>query len=117
MTTNRILIWPIGAIAAAVLFLATAAAVFAASPSVTFTGGSTPGATLSVSGSGFQPNEPVHLMLGVSTADTHADATGNFSGASLTIPNVPSGNYIVIALGQNSGMVAFAYLYVGGFFP
>jgi len=116
-TTNRILIWPSVAIAAAVLFLGTAAAVFAASPTVSFSGGSTPGATLSVSGSGFQANESVHLMLGINSADTHADASGNFSGTSLTIPNVPSGNYIVIALGQNSGLVSFAYLYVSGFFP
>lgn len=117
MTNTRILVWPLGAIAAAVLFLATAAAVFAASPAITLGGGSTPGATLSVSGAGFQANEPIHLMLGTASGDTHADASGNFSGGSLTIPNVPSGSYVVIALGQNSGLAAFAYLYVSGFFP
>lgn len=109
--------WPLAALMGAVLFLSSAIAVFAASPSISYTGGSTPGATLSVSGSGFQPNEPVSLLFGLSHGSATADGGGNFGGASLTIPNVSSGSYIILAVGQNSGYVAFAYIYVSGFFP
>ncbi len=101
----------------AVLSLFFATAVFAANPSVSIVApSSTPLSTISVSGANFAPNETVMLSLGLSSATAHADATGAFSGVSLTIPSVPSGLYYVIAVGQNSGMVGFNSLWVSSFF-
>lgn len=117
MTNKRLLIWPAAAVAAAFIFGASAAAVFAASPSVSVSGNATPFSTITVSGSGFAPNEPIALSLGLSSGHATADGTGSFSGASLTVPNVSSGTYVVIAVGQNSGTVAFGYIYVSAFFP
>ena len=101
----------------ALAMMAFASLAFAASPAISVTGGNTPFSTISVSGSGFAVSEPVHVSLGLSSANPTADGSGAFSGATLTIPNIPSGLYLVIAVGQNSGQVAFAYLYVGGLMP
>lgn len=109
--------WPSVAVLAAGLFLSSAIAVFAASPTVSYTAsGSTPYSTLTVSGSGFQANEIVSLSLGLSNATATANGSGSFSGASLQIPNVPSGLYYVIAVGQTSGMVGFNSVWVNSFF-
>lgn len=86
-------------------------------PSVSVTGGNTPYAHISVSGAGFTPSEVVHVMLGLNGTNVTADAMGSFSGANLTIPNFPSGLYLVIAIGQTSGLPAFTYLYVNSLYP
>lgn len=116
MHTQRLVLWP-SVVAGALIVLASATAVFAAAPAVSYTAsGSTPGATLAMSGSGFQPGETVSLSFGLSSATAVVDSAGSFSGASLTIPNVSSGLYYVIAVGQTSGMVAFNSIWVNSFF-
>src|SRR5882724_4509032 len=104
-------------VGSALAMLAFSSLAFAAGPAVSVSGGNTPLSQLSVSGLGFQASEPVHLSLGLSSADTHADANGSFAGVPMTIPNVQSGLYLVIAVGQNSGQVAFSYLYVQALNP
>ncbi len=86
-------------------------------PTLSLSGGNTPFATVSVAGQGFSPGETVHLMLGLNSTDVTADTGGAFSGAALTIPNFPAGLYLVLALGQTSGVPAFTYLYVNALFP
>ncbi len=114
---NRSVLWP-SIIVGALLALGSATAVFAATPSVSYTAtGSTPGSTLTLSGAGFKPGETVMLSFGLSSATAVADSAGAFSGASLTIPNVPSSLYYVIAVGQTSGSVAFNSIWVNSFFP
>lgn len=116
MTTQRFILWP-SVVAGAIIALASATAVFAASPSVSYTAsGSTPGSTLTLSGSGFQPGETVSLSFGLSSASATVNGSGSFSGATLTIPNVSSGLYYVIAVGQSSGMVAFNSIWINSFF-
>ena len=116
MITQRIPLWS-AALAGAFLLFTSATAVFAASPSLSLSGGGAPYSTVGIAGTGFGASEPVNLMLGLSNTSVTTDGTGSFSGASLTVPNVPSGTYIVIGVGQNTGLVAFSYLYVGSFFP
>lgn len=89
----------------------------AAAPSISVSGGNTAYAPISVAGSGFAPNEHVQVSFGLNNANVVADGTGSFGGASLIIPNVPSGLYMVIAVGQTSGQVAFTYVYVQALFP
>ena len=117
MNSQKIIIWPAGLIAAAVIFLASATAIFAASPGISFTGSTTPFSTLTVSGSGFGPNETVHVALGSSSYDIGTDGAGSFSGASIVVPNVSSGSYVLLAFGEQSGLVAFNYVYVSAFYP
>ncbi len=108
------------ALLAVTLAAAPAAALMshAASPTLTIAAaGSTPYSTLTLSGSGFQPGEVVQLIFGLSTATTSTDAQGTFSGATLQVPNVASGLYIVLAIGQSSGATAFSNFYVGSFYP
>ncbi len=121
MRTQKLILWP--AAVAAFLMLAASTAIFlptqagAASPTITLSStGSTPFSTLTVSGSGFASGETVQLSMGLSTATAAANGTGSFSSASLTIPNVPSGLYYVIAVGQTSGTVAFSSIWVSSFF-
>jgi len=123
MNEQKILLWPIGAVAAAALFLASAIAVLlpaqagAASPMVTYTGSAMPFATIQISGSGFGANEPIHVMLSNAFYDTNTDAAGAFGPVPLTIPNVQAGTNLIIAIGQHTGLVAFNYIYIGGFYP
>lgn len=92
-------------------------AAHAASPQISASAPvNTPFAPVSVTGSGFSPGETVHVLLGLSTADPVADGTGAFNAA-LTIPNVPAGLYLVIAIGQTSGLPAFSYLWVNALLP
>lgn len=117
MYTHRLVLWP-SIVAGALIALASATAVFAASPSISYTAsGSTPGSTLTISGSGFQAGETVSLSFGLSHASAAANSAGSFSGATLTIPSVPSGLYYVIAVGQSSGVVAFSSIWINSFFP
>jgi len=74
------------------------------------------GATVAVTGTGFQPSESVVLELattGSGAAVTqlppavHADANGAFSASSVSIPtSTPAGNYVIIALGLSSNRSA-----------
>jgi hypothetical protein len=99
------------------LLVGTAALAQGGAPTVSVSGGNTPYSTISVSGSGFQAGEQVQIMLGINSKTATADASGNFSGVSLTIPNFPSGLYLVLAVGQSSGLPAFSYLYVNSLYP
>jgi hypothetical protein len=110
-------LWP--AVAVGMLLAATSAtAVFAATPSVSYTStGSTPGSTLSMSGTGFGASEQVNLSFGLSTATVTSSAAGSFSGTALTVPNVPAGLYYIVAVGQSTGSVAFTSIWINGFFP
>ena len=103
--------------AASLLFVSGFGISLAASPTIAVSGGNTPFSTIAVSGSGFSPGENVQVMLGLNSATVAADGTGAFVGASLTIPNFSPGLYPVIAVGQTSGTVAFAYLYVQSLYP
>lgn len=85
--------------------------------SIDASGGSTPYSVLQVSGSGFSPGETVQLYFGLSQATTTVNGTGNFASVPLSIPNVSSGTYIVLAVGLTSGTVAYTYFYVSSFVP
>ncbi|HEV7449360.1 MAG TPA: hypothetical protein VGP13_02350, partial [Candidatus Paceibacterota bacterium] len=107
-----------GVLMGAVLGLfAIASLALAAAPSLSVTGGNTAYAPIQVAGAGFAAGEQVQVMLGLSNTTVTANAQGAFSGAALTIPNVPSGLYIVIGIGQTSGQVAFSYLFVQSLYP
>lgn len=115
---KKYLRWSAIAVGAALMTQAATPLVFAAAPAITITAsGTTPYSSLSVAGSGFQAGETVLLMFGLNQATTTADGSGSFTGAALTVPNVSTGNYVILALGQSSGMVAFTYFYVSSFYP
>ena len=107
-----------GAAVGLLLLLAPVAITLAAAPSISYSAsGNTPFSTITLGGNGFSPGENVSLMFGLNSTIAAADASGNFSGATLQIPNVPSGTYVLLAVGQTSGMVAFNYFWVGSFYP
>jgi len=76
----------------------------------------TPGSQISVSGTGFGPNENVIITFDTATSTFSADSAGNFSGT-VTIPSVTSDTYLIHATGESSGADATAYFFVGGFYP
>lgn len=116
MTTRRLLLWPAGV--AAALLLSGATAALAASPDISLSAsGSTPFSTVTVAGTGFGAGETVALSFGLNSASAAANSEGSFSGATIAIPNVPSGLYYVIAVGQTTGTVAFESIWVNSFFP
>ncbi|MGH7141852.1 MAG: hypothetical protein ACREGH_04465 [Minisyncoccia bacterium] len=110
-----------GALAGAALLIEAASPFAFAAPapsiSVAAPSGTTPYSHLSVSGSGFSPGEVVQIYFGLSQASTTADAQGNFANVPLIVPNVSSGTYVILALGQTSGDIAFSYFFVGSFYP
>jgi hypothetical protein len=115
---TRTLVWWPSIVAAVLIMLASATAVFAATPAINYSAsGSTPGSTLTLSGSGFQPGETVSISFGLANTSATANGAGEFSGATLTVPNVTSGLYYVIAVGQSSGFVAFNSIWINSFFP
>ncbi len=89
--------------------------------SITVTAAShAPFATVSVNGTGFAANEDVLITLATASVTAHADATGAFTGATLIVPSVTSGLYIVHAAGVASGAVSIDYLnyfWIDGFYP
>lgn len=97
--------------------VATVALAQTGAPALSVSGGNTPYSTISVSGTGFSSGETVHVMLGLNSKDVVASVDGSFSGATLTIPNFPAGLYLVLAIGQTSGVPAFTYLYVNSLYP
>lgn len=102
---------------AGLLFMSSVGVVHAVQPTVSTSGGNTPFSTVMVSGAGFAPNEQVLVMLGLNTVVVHANSEGVFSGATLTIPNYPAGLYLILAIGQSSGLPAFTYFYVSSLYP
>ncbi|MDQ5955240.1 MAG: hypothetical protein QG621_243 [Patescibacteria group bacterium] len=99
------------------LFLSGAGVALAASPNLTTTGGTTPFSTITIAGTGFAPGEQVQVSLGLNSTTTIADTSGSFAHAELTIPNLPPGLYLVLAIGQSSGTPTFSYLYVQSLYP
>ena len=98
--------------------MATGFALAATAPSISFTSISTsPFSILNVAGSGFAPNETVRISLGLNFFDAVANANGDFINASVTIPNLSSGVYIILGVGQASGRVAFNQIWVSPFYP
>jgi hypothetical protein len=88
------------------------------SPSLSVSSGETiPYGSLNVAGSGYAPHESVTLNLAGATTTATADATGSFTGASVTTPNVPAASYTLTGVGQASGASAVAYEYVNRFYP
>ena len=99
---------------------ATATASATASPTSTpivkVTVGVTPGSivagsTISVVGSGYLPNEAIQIQLAttgtaagtLNLASGHADASGGFAAAGITIPSgTPAGSYQILAVGLAS---------------
>ena len=79
----------------------------AAPPTVTLSGSGTvaAGGTVTVTGSGFQPSEPVNIVLNDPvTFTTTADATGAINDT-ITIPStVPAGSYTMTITGQTSDL-------------
>jgi large repetitive protein len=79
-----------------------------------------PFATVSVNGTGFASNEVVNLSLATAQASAQADASGNFTAATITVPAVTSGLYTVQAVGATSGARSTDYLnyfWIDGFYP
>jgi hypothetical protein len=68
----------------------------------------------SLSGQGFATNEPIAIYLngvnGSLLASSSADANGNLTSTNLTVPAMPAGNYLVLAVEQNSHITAGATL-------
>jgi hypothetical protein len=62
------------------------------------------------SGAGFAPNEPLSIYLngvnGTLLASTSADGSGNLPATNLTLPDMPAGNYLVLAEGGTSHITA-----------
>lgn len=73
-----------------------------------------PGSTVTVSGTGFKPNEPVRLSLpGTVLATATATSTGALGDTTVTIPlSSPYGTYALGALGKTSDQGATAGIYV-----
>lgn len=78
---------------------------------------SVPHEEVRVHGMGFLPNEEIELRLENSTSVTNSDPNGSFSDATLIIPNVPSGVYLVHATGQESNAHAIYYFWINQFYP
>jgi hypothetical protein len=71
---------------------------------------------ITVSGSGFAPNEAINLALAGSIGSATADESGAFMNASITIPNVVSNVYLLTATGAVSGAQAVNYFFVNSFY-
>jgi hypothetical protein len=87
-------------------------------PNLTTTSGqTTPYSIVSVSGTGYAPDETVDLNLAGATAKAMTNATGSFSDASITTPDVPAASYTIIGAGELSGASTVAYEYINAFYP
>ena len=107
-----------GAVLIVGLLSMTPSAVFAATPTLIVSGGgTTPYSTITLSGTGFAANENVSLLFGLSTTSAHTSSAGSFTGAALTIPNIPTGLYTIIGIGQTLGDVGSLAYYVAAFNP
>lgn len=69
-----------------------------------------------LSGQGFEANEPISIYLngvnGTVLASATADGSGNLPAATITLPDMPTGNYLILARGQTSHITAGATLSV-----
>jgi hypothetical protein len=83
----------------------------------TGSGETTPYSTVTVSGSGYAPDETVDLNLAGATAKAMTNQNGSFSGATITTPDVPAASYTIIGAGELSGASTVAYEYINAFYP
>jgi hypothetical protein len=73
-----------------------------------------PGTSVTVTGSGFQPGETVQVSFNNTVVDSPvADTTGSFS-STFTVPRLDPGDYPIDATGQTSGETASATFTIGG---
>jgi hypothetical protein len=90
-------------------------------PTATFsTGSHSPFSHVSVSGTGFAPNENVTIELAGATSSAQADSAGSFTGAEIIVPSVTSGLYHINVSGASSGISIANYLnyfWIDGFYP
>lgn len=90
-------------------------------PSMTFTAAShAPFAVVSVSGSGFAPNETINIDLAGSKTSVVANSAGGFTNAQVTVPSVATGLYNVQVIGASSGASIPNYLnffWIDAFYP
>ncbi len=78
----------------------------------------TPGSSVLLAGQGYAPGETVNFSInGTNGGQAVADSSGNFTGASFTIPNLSVGTYQLHGVGASSGADGLDYFYVGGFYP
>jgi hypothetical protein len=80
-----------------------------------------PGASVVVSGGGFQPSEPVRVHLdslsAPALASLSADATGNVAPSNVTVPYAPPGDHSVVLVGERSGRTVASGFTITGFHP
>lgn len=76
-----------------------------------------PYGSLTVSGSGYAPDEKVDLNFAGTTTIATTNGNGAFSAATVKTPNVPAASYKIVGAGEASGASAVAYEYVNGFYP
>ncbi len=78
----------------------------------------TPGGVVTVSGSGYAPNEGVKFYInGSQVGSATAGPAGSFTNGSLAIPDVTTGTYQLHGTGSSSGADAVYWFYIGGFYP
>ncbi len=75
------------------------------------------GSIISLTGSGFAPNEGVTVTAGSVTATTTANAMGSFSLPSLQLPSIGGGTVTITATGMASGASTNASVTLAGIFP
>jgi hypothetical protein len=76
-----------------------------------------PFGSLTVTGSGYAPNEVVDLNFAGTTTAAQTDANGAFAATTVKTPQVPAASYQLIGAGEASGAEAIAYEYINGFYP
>lgn len=76
-----------------------------------------PGSIISISGSGFAPNEAVTVVAGSSSASTTANATGSFTVGSLALPKTANTKVTITATGATSGAVGTASITLSALSP
>jgi hypothetical protein len=77
----------------------------------------TPYSNLTISGTGYAPNEVVDLNFAGATTTAETDSSGDFSDASITSPDAPAASYTIIGVGESSGASATEYEYINAFYP
>ncbi len=83
-------------------------------PSVWYTA---PGSVISVTGSGFAPNENVTVTAGTKTASTTANASGAFTLGSFALPASGGSSLVLTATGATSGASANASIALAALSP
>lgn len=87
-------------------------------PSITPSSWYTPaGSSISLTGSGFAPNESVAIVAGARSTSATADTSGAFSVSSLQLPASASGALTITATGSLSKAAASAQITIAGLTP